>query len=177
MNNLEFTIQFPIIRLVPRDLFIAILWFLASINRRVYDPDGVLIEIYNWFFWLGLHSSWGCIVSISVFDWGFISFSKGWGSIQEWRCNCVDTVGGKSCSNEKGLFISPAAMWTLLFLMFLCIWKSVNVTLMQKYFILKYFSLKKIEFSKNFRNFFWFFDHCADIRGTRGLNGPEVSAA
>ena len=41
---------------------------------------------------MGLYSSWGCIVSISVFDWGCISFSKGWGSIQEWGCIEADTV-------------------------------------------------------------------------------------
>jgi hypothetical protein len=41
---------------------------------------------------MGLYSSWGCIVSISVFDWGCISFSKGWGSIQEWGSIWADTV-------------------------------------------------------------------------------------
>ena len=41
---------------------------------------------------MGLYSSWGCIVSISVFDWGCISFSKGWGSIQEWGWIEADTV-------------------------------------------------------------------------------------
>ena len=41
---------------------------------------------------MGLYSSWGCIVSISVFDWGCISVSKGWGSNQEWGSNCADTV-------------------------------------------------------------------------------------
>ena len=56
----------------------------------------------------------------------------------------------------KGLFTSPAAMCSRLVLMFQCIWKSVNVTLMQKYFILKYFSLKKLNFRKIFGNFFGF---------------------
>ena len=41
---------------------------------------------------LGLYSSWGSIVLISVFDWACISFSKGWGSIQEWASICADTV-------------------------------------------------------------------------------------
>ena len=40
---------------------------------------------------MGLYSSWGCIVSISVFDWGCISFSKG--SIQEW--GCIDANEGR----------------------------------------------------------------------------------
>ena len=41
---------------------------------------------------MGLYSSWASIVLISVFDWACISFSKGWGSIQEWASNCADTV-------------------------------------------------------------------------------------
>ena len=30
--------------------------------------------------WVGLYSSWGCIVSKSVFDWGCITIWMGWGS-------------------------------------------------------------------------------------------------
>ena len=41
---------------------------------------------------VGLYSSWGCIVSKSIFDWGCITFWMGWGSIQEWGCICADTV-------------------------------------------------------------------------------------
>ena len=41
---------------------------------------------------MGLYSSWGCIVSILVFDWGCISFSDVWGSIQVWGCNNADMV-------------------------------------------------------------------------------------
>ena len=41
---------------------------------------------------MGLYSSWASIVLISVFDWACISFSKGWGSIQEWASICADTV-------------------------------------------------------------------------------------
>ena len=41
---------------------------------------------------MGLYSSWASIVLISVFDWACISFSRGWGSIQEWASNCADTV-------------------------------------------------------------------------------------
>ena len=29
---------------------------------------------------------------LTDFDWGCISFSKGWGSIQEWGCIDADTV-------------------------------------------------------------------------------------
>ena len=42
--------------------------------------------------WVGLWSRWGCIVSIADFDWGCISFSKGWGSIQEWGCIDADII-------------------------------------------------------------------------------------
>ena len=41
---------------------------------------------------MGLYSSWASIVLISVFDWACISFSRGWGSIQEWASICADTV-------------------------------------------------------------------------------------
>ena len=41
---------------------------------------------------VGLHSSRGCIISKSFFDWGCISFWMGWGSIQEWGCIQADTV-------------------------------------------------------------------------------------
>ena len=41
---------------------------------------------------MGLYLSWASIVLISVLDWACISFSKGWGSIQEWASICADTV-------------------------------------------------------------------------------------
>ena len=59
-----------------------------------------------------MYSSWAFIVSISVFDWGFISFSKGWGSIQEWASNCADTVSNlmKRAVNEfETIAIATAA--------------------------------------------------------------------
>ena len=34
----------------------------------------------------------GLYFFIAIFDWGFISFSKGWGCIQEWGCIQADTV-------------------------------------------------------------------------------------
>ena len=54
---------------------VSILLLKECQNGWVYDPDGV-----------------GCIVTISVFDWGCVSFSKGWGSIQEWVSIDADTV-------------------------------------------------------------------------------------
>ena len=42
--------------------------------------------------WVGLYSSWGCIVSNSVFEECFISFLMRWGSIQERGYIQADTV-------------------------------------------------------------------------------------
>ena len=50
---------------------------------------------------MGLYSSWASIVLISVFDWACISFSKGWGSIQEWASICADTVYSTTYSQLK----------------------------------------------------------------------------
>ena len=41
---------------------------------------------------VGFYSSWGCIFSTLVFDWGSIIISEGWGCIQEWGCIQADTV-------------------------------------------------------------------------------------
>ena len=41
---------------------------------------------------MGFYSSWGCIFSTLVFDWGSIIISEGWGCIQEWGCIQADTV-------------------------------------------------------------------------------------
>ena len=41
---------------------------------------------------MGFYSSWGCIFSTLVFDWGSIIISEGWGCIQEWVCIQADMV-------------------------------------------------------------------------------------
>ena len=38
------------------------------------------------------YSRWGCIFSISIFDWNYIRFFKGWDFIKDWGCIQVDTV-------------------------------------------------------------------------------------
>ena len=35
---------------------------------------------------------WGSIISIFVFEWGFIHIFMGWGCNQEWGFNGADTV-------------------------------------------------------------------------------------
>ena len=61
-------------------------------NSRRCSLHGVDFITLEKLAWVGLYSSWGCISSKSVFDWGCITFWMGWGSIQEWGCICVDTV-------------------------------------------------------------------------------------
>ena len=41
---------------------------------------------------MGFNSRWGSIISIFVFDWGFIHIFMGWGCNQEWGFNGADTV-------------------------------------------------------------------------------------
>ena len=40
---------------------------------------------------VGFYLSWGCIFSLSFFDWGYIRFFNGWGCIEEWGCIQADT--------------------------------------------------------------------------------------
>ena len=42
--------------------------------------------LINWFFFSIF------LLMKTIFDWGCINFSIGWGSIQEWPCNFADTV-------------------------------------------------------------------------------------
>ena len=51
-----------------------------------------IIKILPKLTWMESYSSWGSIVSKSVFDWVCISFWKRWGSIQELGCIQLDTV-------------------------------------------------------------------------------------
>ena len=39
-----------------------------------------------------VNSRWGSIISIFVFDWGFINIIVGWGCNQDWGFNRADTV-------------------------------------------------------------------------------------
>ena len=41
---------------------------------------------------VGFNSRWGSIISIFVFEWGFIDIFMGWGCNQEWGFNGADTV-------------------------------------------------------------------------------------
>ena len=42
--------------------------------------------------WAGVNSRWDSIISIFVFDWGFIDIIMGWGCNQDWGFNRADTV-------------------------------------------------------------------------------------
>ena len=65
--------------------------FIASIHVSNLFVHFMIPEMLQ-LTWVGLYSRWGSVVSKSSFDWGCISFWKGWGSIQEWGCIQADTV-------------------------------------------------------------------------------------
>ena len=44
------------------------------------------------YLWVGFNSRWGSIISIFIFDWGFIHIYMGWGYNQEWDFNGADKV-------------------------------------------------------------------------------------
>ena len=41
---------------------------------------------------MGFNLRWGSIISIFVFEWGYIYIFMGWGCNQEWGFNGADTV-------------------------------------------------------------------------------------
>ena len=69
-----------------------ILFLLSWFNVIANSKSEWLKEIFRLWWGSIFYSSWGSIISKSIFDWGCISFFKGWGCIQEWGCIQADTV-------------------------------------------------------------------------------------
>ena len=65
---------------------------IAGFSHFESNPGLLLVPPQIKTSWVGVNSRWGSIVSIFVFDWGFIDIVIGWGCNQDWGFNRADTV-------------------------------------------------------------------------------------
>ena len=76
----------PTQMLVCYVVIVYLLWFI------LLDFVGYISFLGNCFKLVGVNLRWGSIVSILVFDWGFIDIVMRWGCNQDWGFNRADTV-------------------------------------------------------------------------------------
>ena len=68
-------------------VFLYVFWF------NLLDFVAYIPFLGNYLKWVGVNLRWGSIISIFVFDWGFIDTIMGWGCNQDWGFNRANTVG------------------------------------------------------------------------------------
>ena len=58
----------------------------------LFDFVGYIPFLGNCLKWVRVNSRWGSIISIFIFDWGFIDIIMGWGCDQDWGFDRANTV-------------------------------------------------------------------------------------